>query len=170
MLLAQRRVRKSPSPRDFTQIARFDAPYLEEVAIRKGIVRNTPEFDALFAELKKYLYLCRHSSTTLAMLDESVDSLWHEFILFTAEYRHFCESLIGKLIDHRPNTSHTPTRIGSARAFFEAYDTMFGPLSPIWSARNSGQLPLHPDDESRQRLDGFNCGGTDCGGNCDSAS
>jgi hypothetical protein len=169
MLLAQSYTRESTIPCDFTPIAQFKAPYLEEVAIRKGIVDNTADFNDLFDELKKYLDLCRNSSTTLAMLDEGIDTLWHEFILFTAEYRHFCETLIGKMIDHRPNTSHTPTRIGSALAFFEAYDRIFGKLPPIWSVRNSGQFPLHPDDESRERLDGFNCGGTDCGGNCDAS-
>jgi hypothetical protein len=54
MLLAQSHTHRSSVSCDFTQVARFDAPYLEEVAIRKGIVRNSKEFNDLFA----FMYNC----------------------------------------------------------------------------------------------------------------
>lgn len=32
------------------------------------------------------------------------DDLWHTFILFTKDYREFCEKSFGKIIDHEPHT------------------------------------------------------------------
>lgn len=35
-----------------------------------------------------------------------VDELWHVFILFTAEYRAFCQEYFGVYVDHTPSLPH----------------------------------------------------------------
>lgn len=38
------------------------------------------------------------------------DDLWHTFILFTKDYREFCEKSFGKIIDHEPHTDKEPDK------------------------------------------------------------
>jgi hypothetical protein len=155
---------------EFAPVANFKAPYLKEIALKKRIVKSDIEYDLVFEELKKYLFICGKSNDVIAMLDERIDSLWHEFILCTSEYRSFCKESIGKFIDHRPNTSFTPTVLGSAKAFFQIYEYYFGILPDVWRIKNPTLISLNNEDINLSRLAGDNCGGTDCGGNCDAAA
>jgi hypothetical protein len=111
---------------EFAVIADYKAPYLKEHVLKKGLFESDAEFDVVFQELKKYLFICGKANMVVAMLDKRVDALWHEFILFTGEYRNFCRKNLGKFIDHRPNTSSTPTVLGSSKAFFDLYGHYFG--------------------------------------------
>jgi hypothetical protein len=38
----------------------------------------------------------------VAMPSRIVDELWHEFILHTREYQHFCDKAFGRFMHHRP--------------------------------------------------------------------
>ncbi|MAY41072.1 MULTISPECIES: hypothetical protein [unclassified Neptuniibacter] len=38
----------------------------------------------------------------LAMPSQAVDVAWHEFILFTREYHHFCNKALGRFLHHTP--------------------------------------------------------------------
>lgn len=40
--------------------------------------------------------------TQLVVPTVLADAIWHEHIMFTREYREFCENLVGKFIDHVP--------------------------------------------------------------------
>lgn len=55
-----------------------------------------------FLALKQYLVICGISSTATKQSSDSVDQMWHTFILFTKDYRDFCDSYIGRFIDHDP--------------------------------------------------------------------
>jgi hypothetical protein len=54
-----------------------------------------------FQEVKKFLYLCANTTDRLAPSAE-LDKIWHTFILFTKEYRQYCQQFLGKFIDHVP--------------------------------------------------------------------
>lgn len=34
---------------------------------------------------------------------KEMDDMWHTFLLFTKDYREFCQSFFGDFIDHEPN-------------------------------------------------------------------
>lgn len=68
---------------------------------------NFEEAEDLFLEIKKWLWLCSQPkeqglgiSTPLLILDE----MWHNFILFTAEYTEYCYSHFGRYIHHAPTS------------------------------------------------------------------
>ena len=78
---------------------------------------------------------------------ELVDEVWHTFILFTIEYRKFCNTIFGEYIHHEPNVS---SRYGvdplfpykkkqSTEFFYEQYKTYFGPLPKIWRLKSLGK-------------------------------
>jgi hypothetical protein len=94
-------------------------------------------------EFKKYiaiLVINNRKGTRVEMVSELVDEVWHTFILFTKEYRIFCNAIFGEYIHHEPNVS---SRYGadplfpnkkkqSTEFFYEQYETYFGPLPKIW--------------------------------------
>jgi hypothetical protein len=46
----------------------------------------------------------------VAMPSQVVDAAWHEFILFTRNYRHFCDNALGRFLHHTPaEAMRTPT-------------------------------------------------------------
>lgn len=47
---------------------------------------------------------------TLSMPSQAVDAAWHEFILFTRNYRSFCSRALGRFLHHTPaEAMRTPT-------------------------------------------------------------
>lgn len=61
-------------------------------------------FNEAVAEFKKFLKLIARTDKPLAVLSRRVDELWHTFIIFTPQYRKFCEETFGEFIDHQPHT------------------------------------------------------------------
>lgn len=70
----------------------------------------------IFEETKKWLWLLATSKQknsdlkekmTSLVVDESlliIDEMWHTFILYTIEYRKFCQENFGFFIDHTPTS------------------------------------------------------------------
>jgi hypothetical protein len=67
-----------------------------------------------------------------------VDEVWHQFILFTAQYLDFCQRFFGRYIHHSPsNAPETENEIAvpvaSFAMFRERYQELFGSSLPdIW--------------------------------------
>ena len=74
------------------------------------------EIQMVFLELKKWLWLrgCALFEQENGVLGQKIefmvtkeililDELWHHFLLFTEEYRRFCETYLGYVIPHLPN-------------------------------------------------------------------
>ena len=80
----------------------FDyGPVLDTVVEQSGLSREDAieRFDALlqwFAVIP-----CARSGQPVQMV-ESVDCLWHAFVLHTRLYRRFCDRFFGRYIDHDP--------------------------------------------------------------------
>ncbi len=67
--------------------------------------------DRVMAGLRQYFQLARQAQRRpLAMPSQAVDVAWHEFILFTRNYREFCRRALGRFLHHTPaEAMRTPT-------------------------------------------------------------
>lgn len=67
-------------------------PHLDEMAASQVI-----------AGLKEYFHLCNIANRKMvSMPSQAVDVAWHEFILFTKQYEHFCQKALGRFLHHTP--------------------------------------------------------------------
>ena len=94
-------------------------------------------------EFKKFMAIVVINHKTgkrVEMVSELVDEVWHTFILFTKEYRIFCNTIFGEYIHHEPDVS---SRYGvdplfsfkkkqSTEFFYEEYERCFGLLPDLW--------------------------------------
>jgi hypothetical protein len=67
---------------------------------------DIPEQEAedIFNETKKFLYISRNPGVFIPDELLIVDEMWHNFILFTKEYQHFCQLYFGNYLHHTPAT------------------------------------------------------------------
>jgi len=100
----------------------------------------------IVGEFKKFiaiLVINHEKGTKVEMVGELVDEVWHTFILFTNEYRKFCDTMVGEYIHHEPNVK---TQYGidplfpykkkkSTEFFYEEYEKYFGHLPEIWKLK-----------------------------------
>src|SRR5690349_8840193 len=85
---------------------------------RQNYPNNTLSADIAFEETLKYLWLLKKHAMefdvrryddnfpTECFMPRSmreVDEMWHEFILFTQDYTHFCTMYFGEYMHHLPN-------------------------------------------------------------------
>lgn len=90
--------------------------------IKKGLLKEE-EFHPYFFELKRFFILASILKHT-PMYNEKVDTIWHEMIMFTKEYKQFCEAFAGEMIHHTPNSIQLPRP--EERAWFEwVYTQLF---------------------------------------------
>ena len=75
------------------------------------------------------------------MISETVDEVWHNFILFTPQYREFCFDVFGQFLYHQPNTSMTPLRDHAGLDFVRLYTQTFGDLPEIWGYEEGCSVP-----------------------------
>ena len=54
-----------------------------------------------FMALKQFLTVCAVLPGIKVASDE-IDQMWHTFLLFTREYRNFCNDRLGRYIEHEP--------------------------------------------------------------------
>ncbi len=74
--------------------------------------------------LQQYFQICQRArGRFVSMPSQVVDDLWHDFILFTRHYRHFCDQAFGRFMHHTPveamATPHLATA-GIRRTWFHA--------------------------------------------------
>ena len=88
------------------------AAFIDAFPYRKTLDRRliakhpalTPEQrEQVFAGLREYFHLCNDAGRNMvAMPSQVVDDAWHEFILFTRQYRRFCDRAFGRFLHHTP--------------------------------------------------------------------
>lgn len=54
----------------------------------------------------------------ITMASFHVDQLWHWFILFTPQYREFCNIVFGDYLDHIPTNGIVPTKTHKDETYF----------------------------------------------------
>jgi len=113
-------------------------------AIRRRVKSRYPhlaetDLDRVFSGLRQYFRIVLGRRALVSMPSQVVDAAWHEFILFTRDYRDFCQRGLGRFIHHVPaEAMRAPTdaQEGIRRAwYFACRDERIAP-------RQAHQLPL----------------------------
>lgn len=87
---------------------RFIDEYPYQRHLDRRLAARRPELSeaqrgVVFDGLREYFHLCNDAGMRLvAMPSQVVDEAWHEFILFTRQYQHFCDQALGKFLHHTP--------------------------------------------------------------------
>lgn len=90
------------------QRAEFIDRYPYAKLLDRRLAARRPELSAaqrglVFDGLREYFQICREAGNRLvAMPSQAVDDAWHEFILFTRQYRQFCDRGLGRFLHHTP--------------------------------------------------------------------
>ena len=95
-----------------------------------------------FQALKQFLTVCS-PVWGLKAASESVDDMWHTFLLFTRDYQNFCDEYLGRFIHHQPAAEGlTPDSYTAARALvmelFDDADDEFWPAKVKEKCSGSG--------------------------------
>ncbi|AMN41226.1 glycine-rich domain-containing protein [Rhodoplanes sp. Z2-YC6860] len=139
----------------------FEAPYLIEKLVKDRLCANAEEADALFREVKRFLYLNRADRSRIwDMYSHRVDEVWHQFVLFTRQYMEFCERHYGIYLPHAPSNAPKPERgtfpdvpTATFAEFAARYETMYGePLPDCWHDDRSVSLNRRVIDQRIGRL------------------
>ena len=113
-------------------------------AIRRRVQSRYPhltetDLDSVFSGLRQYFRLVLGRRALVSMPSQVVDVAWHEFILFTRDYRDFCQRGLGRFLHHVPAEAMgapTEAQEGIRRAwYFACRDERIAP-------RQAHQLPL----------------------------
>ena len=84
----------------------------------------------VFEALKQFMIVCA-VKPGYKVTSEPIDQMWHTFLLFTKDYRSFCEDNLGMFINHEPFETPSPDAYLETRAFAKEY---FGKLDEeLWS-------------------------------------
>jgi hypothetical protein len=83
-------------------------------------------------EFRRFFLLVALDIAPLAMIGPAVDEVWHQFVLFTPQYRSFCLDTLGFFVDHQPDTDETPLPIQAGKNFVDGYRRYFGEIPAIW--------------------------------------
>src|SRR5512135_3332900 len=74
--------------------------------------------------LQQYFQICQRArGKFVSMPSQVVDDLWHDFILFTRHYRHFCAKAFGRFLHHTPVEAMATPQLATAgirRTWFHA--------------------------------------------------
>jgi hypothetical protein len=99
-------------------------------------------------EFKKFMAIVvinHDRDKKVEMVSDLVDEVWHTFILFTSEYKKFCDILVGEYIHHEPNVDSLYgidplfpfKKKQSTEFFYKEYEKCFGLLPEIWKVKKS---------------------------------
>jgi hypothetical protein len=113
-------------------------------------------------EFKKFMAIVVMNHKTdnrVEMVSELVDEVWHTFILFTNEYKKFCNTLVGEYIHHEPNVDSLYgidplfpyKKKQSTEFFYEEYERCFGPLPEIWNVIKSPSINVTNKEEKETK-------------------
>lgn len=95
-------------------------------AIAQKIIEKYPHLtesqtESVLDGLRNYFHVCNVAGRKMvAMPSQVVDVAWHEFILYTKKYDHFCNKALGRFLHHTPAEamkSRTSAQKGIKRAW-----------------------------------------------------
>lgn len=97
-------------------IARYRFPERVSRRLSERYPQLSPaQSQQVLAGLREYFQLCRMAGRRrVAMPSQAVDLAWHEFILYTRQYRGFCRQALGRFLHHTPNDAMPHARAASA--------------------------------------------------------
>jgi hypothetical protein len=84
-----------------------------------------------FTAFKQFMVVCA-IKPGLKITSEPIDQMWHSFLLFTKDYKEFCDTYLGRFINHAPFEQAAPSIYLETRAFtknfFGNIDEKFWPV------------------------------------------
>jgi hypothetical protein len=72
------------------------------------------EASQVLIQLQRWLMLCILYPQKRYPIGAKVDAMWHTFILFTREYKRFCDDVAGFFIHHAPDTSDSSEDVNAS--------------------------------------------------------
>jgi hypothetical protein len=137
----------------------YDAPFLIDKLLKDQIVQSRHEAEELFGEVKRYIVFTRvDTSKDWDMYSLRVDEVWHQFILYTAEYSEYCHRFLGRYVHHKPgNAPEPPASVRRSPASFSefrtSYEEYFGrPLPEVWDDSMSVTMQRRAINDRAGRL------------------
>lgn len=101
------RIKKVFGKKEFPYDYQFPEIVIKRWKAKEQFSHITPsQFEQAESGLMQFFEVLYFNKTSVAMVSELVDDLWHEFILHTKEYHKFCDTVFGKYIHHHPNEGH----------------------------------------------------------------
>lgn len=92
---------------------------------------NSIHPELILKEVLRFLFLVS-SQRQILTPSKLVDLAWHEFILFTKLYHHFCSDKLGRFIHHTPDENVKSNQRNFLKTI-QCYITVFGEPNPeIW--------------------------------------
>lgn len=91
-----------------TKQLRYIEDYVFEVSLQETLLDKyphltVPQIRLTFEALRNYFITCHCAQgKPVGMPSKVVDEAWHQFILFTREYKSFCEQAFGRFLHHTP--------------------------------------------------------------------
>lgn len=103
----------------------------------------SPEFLLLLEEeFRRYMMLCAVFPDEILPPSRLVDSVWHEALMFTRDYQHWCEMGAGRFIHHEPSRSEADSERFRQLYFgntLPRYRSLFGePPAEVWPTNGTG--------------------------------
>jgi hypothetical protein len=99
-----------------------------------GADRRTAE--ARFHGFKQFIAVCGTMDGDIVTSD-TIDGVWHTFLLFTREYERFCHAHVGEYLHHEPFETPKPHAYVATRACAQR---LFGPLdASLWPVTAKGR-------------------------------
>ena len=89
----------------FKYIENYSFPSKVGLHVKKAYPHlSDMDIQTVLKGLRDYFYISKMSANDeiVGMPSQVVDVAWHEFILFTKEYAHFCQNAFGKFHHHIP--------------------------------------------------------------------
>lgn len=68
--------------------------------------------------LKQYYAVAMLDPANAHSVTVPIDPFWHAHILFTTEYRRFCDDVIGEYMDHVPLDKRDPNKVTNVRQLY----------------------------------------------------
>lgn len=120
------------------------------------------QIEEVVNEFKKFMAIVVINHKTgrrVEMVSELVDEVWHTFILFTIEYKKFCDILVGEYIHHEPNVDSLYgidplfpyKKKQSTEYFYQEYERYFGALPKIWKMEKNSTSKVKPVQVNRKK-------------------
>ncbi len=114
-------IRMSARPQlKHTESYEFIRQYSFPEKLKTSLKEKYPHLSDADAELvldglRQYFAVCWWAGKRfVSMPSQAVDVMWHEFILFTKQYREFCQTAFKRFLDHTPAEAMTAPRKAQA--------------------------------------------------------
>ena len=81
---------------------------------------SAEEAQRRFRAFKEFMVVCAVKPGP-KVTSEPIDRMWHTFLLFTKDYKSFCEEYLGRFINHEPFERASPETYLETREFAKQY-------------------------------------------------